>query len=289
MKSSPLENDLLTKAKNAWATRFRPGILRGAPLNPNAGVGLTYYHRLEALIDRMTHEIMKEVEAFFDRPVATEFFAEDASISSQARILTNKLADKFNSLFADLAEPIANQMVNGSNKTSSAALHLSLRDLSGGLSLPTTILTTDLKEILKATVAENVGLIKSIPSQYLDGVQGAFMRSITTGRGLADFVPYLEKHKGITLRRAKFIAMDQTRKTFNNLNKGRMEKLGLEEYEWLHSGKDRHPRPLHVAMSGKIYTFAKPPVIDSKTGERGIPGQLPGCTCRIIPVVKFRT
>jgi hypothetical protein len=35
-------------------------------------------------------------------------------------------------------------------------------------------------------VTENVGLIKSIPTQYLGGVQGAVMRSITTGNGMQD-------------------------------------------------------------------------------------------------------
>ena len=48
-------------------------------------------------------------------------------------------------------------------------------------------------------MTENVGLIKSIPAQYLNGVQGAVMRSITTGNGMQDLVPYLQKHKGITL------------------------------------------------------------------------------------------
>lgn len=72
--------------------------------------------------------------------------------------------------------------------------------------------TDPLKNTLTASLAENVDLIKSIPQQYLSGVQQAVMRSITTGNGLQDLQPYLEKQGGVTERRATLIANDQTRK-----------------------------------------------------------------------------
>ena len=66
-----------------------------------------------------------------------------------------------------------------------------------------------------------------------------------------------------------------------------MEKLGLKKFEWLHSGGGHHPRPDHVAMSGNIYSFTSLPIIDSKTGERGIPGQAINCKCVMRPVIEF--
>lgn len=278
---------LLTKRKQEWANKFKPNVVRGAPLNPSISVEIRYYQLLAVMIEQMAAEVRREVESLFKTEHAKEYFSEDASVASQARILTNALKRKFDTLFATNAAPIAQSFARQSDKSSSAALHSSIQQLSGGLSLPTTSLQGQVTDILTATIAENVNLIKSIPEKYLTGVQGAVMRSITTGNGMQDLVPYLANGKEITLRRARFIAKDQTKKAFENISSGRMKNLGLDKYEWLHTGGSNHPRKEHIAMSGKIYSLSSPPVIDSKTGERGGPGQLPGCRCRKRPVIEF--
>lgn len=280
---------LLTRRKEKWVGQRRPAQIRGGVLNNPAILELRYYQKLDALIERMTAQIEKQLKGFFDEPHAEEYFdaSQDASVSSQARILTNALLRKFNSLFAANAPDLAEHHTAAVNKASSSSVHTSMQELSGGLSLPTAAITSDMSEILTATITENVSLIKSISSQYLTGVQGAMMRSITTGNGLADLVPYLEKQKEITKRRARMIAQDQTRKAYNNLNRGRMEGLGLKKFEWLHTGGSSHPRRLHIELSGKIFSFDDPPVIDENTGERGIPGQAINCRCRMRPVIDF--
>ena len=40
-------------------------------------------------------------------------------------------------------------------------------------------------------------------------------------------------------------------------------------------------------MSGKVYRLDDPPVIDARTGERGLPGQAIFCRCTMQPIVKF--
>ncbi len=148
-----------------------------------------------------------ELRKLFKTEHAEEYFAQDASISSQARILTNALIKKYTDLFASLSKPMAERFAEESDKSSDVAVKSSIRQLSDELTLSTkTITSGPLDDILNATITENVGLIKSIPAQYLNGVQGAVMRSITTGNGMQDLVPYLQKHKGITLRRARMIA-----------------------------------------------------------------------------------
>lgn len=279
---------LLTQRKQRWANTFKPNVIKGNTLNPNAAVEARYYDKLAKLIDRMTANVEKQIKSLFKDTTAKEYFAADASISSQARILTNALNKKFNDLFADVAKPTAEQVAEQSDKASNAAVKSSIQQLSGGLQMSTAILQSgSLNEILNATVTENVSLIKSISQKYLSNVQGAVMRSITTGNGLQDLVPFLEKQKGITLRRARMIASDQTRKAFNGLSKGRMQAVGIKKYEWLHTAGSNHPRKEHIRMSGNIYRFDEPPVIDENTGERGIPGQLPNCRCRMKPVLDF--
>lgn len=280
---------ILTKRKQAWVNNFKPKQLKGLPLNPNAAAEIRYYNELRELILKMTAGTQKAIDRFFKGPHSQDYFGADASVASQARILMNALMDRFDELFGDKAKPLADDMVDDADKWSATQLKTSLKQLSGGLTLNTDILTGDLNEILSASVTENVGLIKSIPAQYLDQVQGAVMRSITTGNGLADLVPFLKNQEGVTLRRARIIAQDQTRKAFSNINFARFDKLGIKEYEWLHSAGGQKPRRLHINLSGKVFSIDKPPVIDEKTGQRGKPGDLINCRCRAIPVVKFET
>lgn len=275
---------LLTIRKQKWASTFKPEVIKGKPLNPNAASEMRYYDRLAKLIERMTAEVEKELKSLFADH--SEYFAQDANIASQARIVTNGLNKKFNDLFASLSRPIADQVANEADKTSSATVHESIKQLSGGLSLPTTTLNAELNTILTATVAENVGLIKSISQKYLADVNGAVMRSITSGNGLQDLVPFLAKQKGITLRRARFIAMDQTRKAFNGLSRGRMQALGLRKAEWIHTGGSNHPRKSHIAMTGEIFDLGEG-LYDSEAEKKVLPGELPGCRCRFTPVITF--
>lgn len=278
---------LLTPTKTKWLSARDKSTVKGTPLNPNASAEAFYYRRLYNLITIMTDVTAATLKRFYDRPEAEIYFAHDASVAAQAKILLNAMWEKFENIFDLRAKPIADSMVKDAANASKTALSASLKQLSGGLTLKTDILTGALKDIVTASIAENVDLIKSIPAQYHKAVSGAVFRSITTGNGLKDLIPYLDRYKGITLRRARFIAEDQTRKAFNTINKGRMEQIGVGQYEWLHTGGSQHPRKLHQQMSGNIYRFDKPPIIDKRTGERGIPGQLPNCRCRMVPVIKF--
>lgn len=282
---------LLTKRKAQWARTVQPKRVLGNPLNYNAAAMARYYARLLRLVDRMTFGTEKQIHALFEAPHAEAFFAEDADIAAQGKILMNLLRSKYQELFNLMAKPIAEATVNDADTSSAVALRGSLKQLSGGLTLDTSFLTATLKTIRAASITENVSLIKSIASEYLTGVEGALMRSITTGNGLADLVPYLKAHKGITARRAHLIAHDQTRKVFNVINTSRMKKIGVKQFEWLHSGGGQHPRRLHQQMSGKVYSLESPPVIQEAKGKtpevRGIPGQLINCRCRMMPIIDF--
>lgn len=261
--------------------------MRGDALNPNIANQARYYTVLRDLILAMTTQTTADLDQFFKQPNAVEFFAQDASLAEQAKLLMAALADRFGQIFGLAAPPAARRMAGHASRSSAAALNGSLKKLSGGLTISTELITGEMRDILTATVAENVSLIKSISSDYFTQVQGAVMRSITTGNGLQDLVPFLQKYEDVTLRRARIIARDQTRKAFSNLNFARMKKIGIQEYEWLHSAGGQHPRKLHERMSGKVYRIDKPPVIDEKTGQRGKPGDLINCRCRAIPIIRF--
>ena len=122
----------------------------------------------------------------------------DASLASQARILMNSLTSRFNQLSV-VSKPLAERMVNGAAQAGGYRCHVSLKQLSGGLSLPTGIVPEGMEDVAAASVAENVSLIKSIPQQYFKDITGSVMRSITTGNGLAEPAD-INKYAGQTKR-----------------------------------------------------------------------------------------
>lgn len=305
---------LLTKKRAAYAaSRKVPPQFKGTPLQNNAAVESRYVVELQALAAQMTAQVKREILRLFKSPAAVAYFGvamdsadargaalagwlaaadaaqpgPNANIASQARILVNSLNQRFNALFAKKGKVAAERMVDGAEGASKTALHASLKAMTGGLSLKTSFIDKPLKAVYNASVSANVSLIKTIASDYLKNVEGSVMRSITTGNGLQDLVPALEKFEGYTHRKARNVALDQTRKAYNSINKGRMQGIGVKRFEWIHSGGGAEPRPLHEAMDGEIYSFDNLPVIDERTGERGIPGQAPNCRCTMRPVFDF--
>ena len=284
----PKKIQLAAKRKEWAAKQSTAPTFRGNPLQHNAGVAVRYVEAIQALTAQMTAQVTREVLRLYKTDAAAAHFGQDATIASQSRILINSLTDRFTDLFAKKAKPLAENMVENASKSGTKALHSSLMKLSGGMSLKTSLGSPALNEITKAAVAENVSLIKSIASQYLQQVEGAVMRSITTGNGLQDLVPALQQYEGQTHRRAKNIALDQTRKVYNSVNGARMQALGVKKFMWHHSGGGAHPREDHVDMDGNVYSFDNLPVIDKRSGERGIPGQAPNCRCTMSPVFDFK-
>ena len=283
----------VTESKKDWHESRDSQIMTSDPLNYNFSSQIKYSKELKKLVRRMTKTVRREIEKFFKSDDMEVFHAEqvkmaqDASVASQAKILTNKLISRFTWLFNDKAPDLAEMMVNSQLKNSRVSLAASLKELSGGLTIKTNFMTGDLNEVVKSIVAENVSLIKSIADVYLSNVQKSVLRSITFGQGLKDLIPQLKKFDGMSERHAKNVALDQTRKTYNSINRARMEKVGVKKFKWLHSGGGQKPRKDHIEMNGNIYSFDDLPVIDKRTGERGIPGQAINCRCRMAPVIEF--
>lgn len=287
----------LSDRKKKWAQN-RDVTLRGTRLSYNAAQQEKYVRALKKLVAEMTTGVRKEVLNLFHSDVSEDYFeqqeevaAMDANLGSRARILMNALMKKYTSLFDKNARSLADKMVGGALKLSEINLKSSLKQLSGGLSLKTGLVPEGMNDVISATVAENVSLIQSIPEEYFKQITGAVMRSITTGRGLADLEPEISKYAGQTQRRAKNIALDQTRKAFNSVNKQRMQAIGIKQFEWVHSGSSQRPRDSHIKISGKVFSFenlyAEQEALNVPKSDRGMPSEPPFCRCTMIPVIEF--
>lgn len=280
----------LSNKKARWA-KNRKVVLRGNRLNYNASLQTWYERKLKRLVRQMTEEVKREVSRLFERLPVTPLGTMDDSIGSQARILMNMLTDKFDSLFALESKYLAEQMLDKTLKVSESNLKDSLKQLSGGLSIKTSIVPPELVDVITASIAENVSLIKSIPEQYLKDVTGSVMRSITSGQGMYDLLPEIRKYGLHTERRAELLALDQTRKAYTSVNATKLDNLGVTHFEWIHSGGGQVPRESHLRIDGHIFSFANLQAEQAALGvpkdDRGLPGYPPNCRCTFSPVIDF--
>ncbi|WP_082954058.1 phage minor head protein [Mesorhizobium sp. AA23] len=252
------------------------------PVRPNAGIEAAYRGKLYALIEAMSQSVLYWLRAFYR--ANTPRMAQDETPADALRRSIRKLAAQWTKRFDVASEQLGDYFALSVEKRSSAALRKILRD--GGISVEFKK-TAAMRDVIDATVNANVALIKSIPSQYFDQVEGAVMRSVQTGRDLADLVQDLERYSGITKRRAAFIALDQNNKATSAFNRARQLELGIDEAEWHHSGGGKEPRPTHVQAGRekvryKISTGWYDPAV-----KRFIrPGEEPGCRCVGKPILK---
>lgn len=270
----------------------RAQALRGATLFQPVAAGSQYSSEIVKAFDQMRAEVEREVlktYAHTDSPALQDGSTMDgASIVTVMQRLLDRLKKRFTLQFNKLAVNATDRMVERTTQNSDSSMRASLKDIAPDLTLKMTTVPQAMKDVIAAGSKQAADLIKTVPAKYLDDIGGDVMRSITSGRGLADLEPALEKRGVATKNWARNVALDQTRKVYNTVNKERMKSLGVKRFEWIHSGGSNQPRPYHkFELNGNIFDIDNPPIIDQRTGERGYPGQLPYCRCTMRPVIEF--
>jgi len=198
--------------------------------------------------------------------------ALDASPAEHLRKAFAKLRKRWLRNIDEAAPKLARWFAQSAARRSDGVLARILRD--GGFSVKMQH-TPATRDILEASVAENVALIKSIPQQYLTQVEGIVMRSVQTGRDLEQLTRDLRAQFGVTKRRAAFIALDQNNKATAAMTRARQMEFGLKAI-WRHSHAGKKPRPTHVANDRQPYD----PVegwFDPHERKRIWPGTLINC------------
>ena len=150
-------------------------------------------------------------------------------------------------------------------------------------------------------VREGVSLIRTIPNlDILKAEQKvlAYFRLKLTRDQLARYF-YRIGDGAITKAWAEVIADDQINKASERLRVAKWKKNGVRMVRWVHSNFDE-PRPYHRekwngasgifdglpnGLNGYVFPIDFPPIIDTRTGERGYPGQLINCKCHLEPVM----
>ena len=289
----------LTPIKRAAVTRQRPKILRG--IRSNVGIEQAYRKRLEGITEQLHRSVMRFVIAgyrahtpvlaqdislwdFLQRkePAKSEALAQDASPAEWLRRIVSALRRRWTKKIEEAAPKLAEYFAKSVEKRSTDALKKILKDSGIAVDFK---MTAAMRDILDATVHENVSLIKSIPSRYFDSIEQIVARGVTTGNDLKQITDDLQREFGVSRRRAAFIASDQATKCNSALTAERQRSIGVRKGILRHSHAGKTPRRVHLEMDGKEFDLDKgfwdPHAIWVKgsgwKGKMVMPGELINC------------
>lgn len=250
----------------------KPKTLR--PIHPSAAIQARYSKQLQSLIKEMSASVEHWIKATYRRHLPS--IAQDDAADDLRKSMED-LKDQWFAKFDLLAKNLAAYFATATAERSTTTLKRYLRE--GGFTVKFQM-TPAMQDIVDATVHQNVALIKSIPQQYLEQVEGIVMRGVQTGRDMGYITEELQKRYGITKRRAAFIARDQTEKATAAFNRARQLEVGISEAVWVHSGGGKHPRPSHKkAGREKVVFSVADGWLDPEVGHKIQPGELINCRC----------
>jgi SPP1 gp7 family putative phage head morphogenesis protein len=151
-----------------------------------------------------------------------------------------------------------------------------------GIDLKAVVRQEDLDDYMRAATARNTSLITSLGDDVVKRVEQTVYSNSIAGNSATTLRKALQEQFGITDRRAKLIARDQTSKFNADLNKIRQQQAGVTSYSWM-TAHDERVRPLHRSLDGKTYKWG-----EATGAEQGLPpGQPILCRCVARGIVEF--
>lgn len=267
------------------------------PFVPPKAPEILYRNELYRLIKAMAKDY-KSVIALYRAKQGQISMDADTWVTTDVQAKMKALGKKWGERFAAYAQTHSKKFVDKLLRMSNTQLKSTLKGWLADtqLELVGNVIPTPVKQVVKASVAYNVELITSVAAEYHNRVYGALMRSITGNGSLKDLQTQIYKYGNMSLRRAKLISYDQTRKVYASITLHTAQHYGVQKMQWMHSHADKVPRPMHIrkwdgvsspddpnGLDGLIFDINHPPLIQRAEGKlpevHGYPTDLIGCTC----------
>ena len=150
------------------------------------------------------------------------------------------------------------------------------RQATAALGVDIFIPDTGISTVVDGFIAENVGLIESIPEKLLTDVESTINRGFRQGVNTRDLTSAISERFNVARNRARLIARDQIGSVIAQVNKTRQTAIGVTQYRWRTVGDER-VRDEHDDREGEIFDWKNPP-------DDGHPGEPIQCRCSPEPV-----
>lgn len=142
-----------------------------------------------------------------------------------------------------------------------------------GLDVSPMVAGEEASDVLQASLARNIGLIRSVSEETRKRIEEAVWQGYQARQPRRQLAKAINEATGLARDRSLRIAADQTTKLAAALDEERQKQAGITSFKWRHSAK-LHYRPHHKARDGKVYPW-------KGNGLNGdLPGRAPFCGCK---------
>ena len=194
-----------------------------------------------------------------------------SSIIAQLELLRNDMLN-----VTPFADRVSKEVVESVNANSKNKFLVGV-NAAVGVNLTRVLKEENLTDIVALQRQKNKVLIKSIPEEFLKGVEITVQNGLAQGLRPEAIAKQLNGIKGISSvfgkldNRVKMIARNEISTINANINKARYENLGIKIYQWKTAQDDR-VRPDHNVMNNKYCKFEDDSVYadslkDAKAGK----------------------
>lgn len=131
-----------------------------------------------------------------------------------------------------------------------------------------------MNQFIRASIHENVKLVKTIPAQYHDDLERVISEGVRSNWAIDEIEEVIQDRFDVAASRTRTIAMDQTNSLYSAITRAQHSEIGLKRFRWIAVMDDR-TRPSHANRHGTVYTW-----------ESGADGAYPGgsINCRCIAI-----
>ena len=141
-------------------------------------------------------------------------------------------------------------------------------------------------EAIREKYTDNLELhIKGWAEDEIKALREKINVKVREGVRFEQIAKEIEAKYKVSQPKALFIARQEVRLLTSEMKAAKYEKAGVQEFRWI-ARKDSKVREDHQHLDGKIFRFDDPPVIDSRTGKRGLPGISYNCRCQMQGVLR---
>lgn len=127
-------------------------------------------------------------------------------------------------------------------------------------------------------VDDMTGLITRMASDDLTRLREVIVEGLAKRQSIGAIEDTLRASRGFTAARAKRVALDQSIKINQGVQRANAHDLGIKTAVWVHVPGQYSSRKTHMAFNGKRFNVNKG-LFDSDVGEYTLPGVLPFCRC----------
>lgn len=244
--------------------------------------------------DSKTSRAIKSLGGVYDIKKKV-FYLPERKLTDNVRIAIGTAFSKFESVHGkiirkldDIQRGIDNGEIKIYDPKKAIKKSVELMNIDLNATLKPLTVEANMSEDLKNFITEKYGedlekYIKDWNVQSIQRLRERVSANAFSGYRASNLVDEIIADYGVSERKAKFLARQETSLILSTFREGRYKEVGIEQYQWS-TAKDNRVRETHKHLHGKIFSWDSPPIIDN-LGHRGHPSEAFGCRCVAKPVL----